>query len=140
MKSLLIEATENSPKVDFNTANNIFEISGYSRPENPAKFYDYLIQWVEHYGEELSWKKANQKMQDRIILKVKLEYYNSTSSKYILILLDKFNSIQKNYVIPVDINWYYDEQDEGMKESGEEYAKMLPNAKFHLIANPQINN
>ncbi len=133
MKSLLIEATENSPKIDFNTNNNIFEISGNSRPENPAKFFEYIIQWVENYGKHLSWKNK-ETSHDRIILKVRLEYFNSTSAKHLLILLEKFNTIVTTYGIPVDVSWYYDEMDISMQESGEEYKNLLPKVKFHLIA------
>jgi hypothetical protein len=136
MKPLIIEATENSPAINFNTSNNIFEITGNSRPENPAKFYEYIIQWVENYGKHLSWK--NREMShDRIILKVRLDYFNSTSAKHLLILLEKFNSIVTQFSIPVDISWYYDDMDVSMQESGEEYKNLLPNVKFHLIANPQ---
>lgn len=134
MKPLIIEATEDSPKIDFNTSNNIFEIAGNSRPENPAKFYDYIVQWVENYGKHLSWKNRERSL-DKIILKVKLDYFNSTSAKHLLILLEKFNSIVTEYNIPVDISWYYDEMDISMKESGEEYKNLLPNVKFHFIVN-----
>lgn len=136
MKPLVIEATENSPKIDFNTANNIFEIAGSSRPENPGKFYEYIIQWVENYGKHLSWK--NREMShDKIILKVKLDYFNSTSAKHLLILLEKFNAIVADYGVPVDVSWYYDDMDISMQESGEEYKGLLPNLKFHLIVNRQ---
>ena len=135
MKPLLIEATESSPKIDFNTFNNIFEISGFSRPENSGKFYEYIIQWVENYGKELAWQTGSPLSPARLILKVKLEYFNSTSAKYILLLLDKFNAIAKTKAMPVDVNWYYDEMDSVMKESGEEYSKLEDALKFHFIAN-----
>ena len=137
MKSLLIEAAENSPKIEFNTSNNIFEISGMSRPENSGKFYEYIVQWVENYGKHLAWKKVNQMTHDKIILKIRLEYFNSTSAKYLLLLLDKFNIIAKTQGIPVEVNWYFDEMDTGMKESGEEYAQLTESLKFHFITNPK---
>ncbi|MBN8703129.1 MAG: DUF1987 domain-containing protein [Bacteroidetes bacterium] len=133
MKPLAIEGTEDSPKVDFNTANNILELSGVSRPENPGKFYEYLAQWVENYGKYLSWRKGNQ--QDHVIFKVKLDYFNSTSAKHILVVLNKLSDIYKDYRIPVDVNWYYDDMDISMKESGEEYSKLLPKLTFHFIQN-----
>lgn len=135
MKPLLIEDTEDSPKVDFNTTNNILEISGISRPENPGKFYEYLAQWLENYGKHLSWKRTNQHTQDKVIFKIKLDYYNSTSAKHLLVLLEKLSDIYVSYKIPVDVNWYYDQMDSSMKESGEEYANLLPKLQFHFIAN-----
>lgn len=135
MKSLEIDATDYSPKISFNTRNNIFEIEGSSRPENPAEFYDYIVKWVENYGKHLSWNNR-EISRDKIILKVKLHYFNSTSAKHLLILFEKFNEIVSSYGVPVDLSWYYDEMDSSMEERGEEYKSLLTNVNFHLIETP----
>ena len=134
MRSLFIEKTANSPEVDFNTSNNIFKIEGNSRPENPSEFYEQITGWLENYGKELSWKNRDF-AKDKIIFNIRLYYFNSTSAKHLLLILDQLNNFATDMGVQVDVSWYYDEQDDMMRENGEEYKKIIPNVKFHFIVN-----
>ena len=46
IKELIIEKTSSSPKVILDCNKNIFEISGESRPNDPAGFYGRILKWL----------------------------------------------------------------------------------------------
>ncbi len=122
MDTLLIEATEFSPKIYFNPNENKFEIRGESRPENTSKFYAQLIQWVEQWKTDLSANPPSK----HFVFEFRFDYFNSTSAKFILDFLQKLNELV--HLIPdlkISIRWYYDSRDEDMRESGEEFSHLV---------------
>jgi hypothetical protein len=123
MEPLYIEPTEFTPKVFFDPENSVFEISGFSRPENVIGFYRPILKWLEEYNERVLSQNINF---DKSILTInmKMTYFNSASSKFLLdILLEfmKFHSKGNK----VEINWYYEDGDDEIQESGEEISDML---------------
>lgn len=126
MQAILIAATETSPKVEFDPTTDKFEISGESRPENARKFYGPLIEWLEKYNQFLYWLKNDKGASYRKDLSInfRFDYLNSTSIKFVYDLLKKMEELKPN-ATSIKINWYYEAGDDDMKESGEEYARMI---------------
>jgi hypothetical protein len=121
MKALLIQATADTPKVHLDKSNNFFEISGLSLPEDAIEFYKPVMNWLEEYSTEPIAET---------IFNLKLEYFNTASSKQIiqlLLFLEKLNVKSK-----VKIRWHYKDIDEDMHDLGEEYAEIIK-VKFELI-------
>ena len=54
MRKLIIDQTENSPKVILDPDKKIFEISGESRPPDVPLFYDEILRWLDEYTLHLS--------------------------------------------------------------------------------------
>jgi hypothetical protein len=123
MEPLYIEPTEFTPKVSFDPESSIFEISGFSRPENVIGFYRPILKWLEEYNEKVL--SQNIKFEKSLLtINMKMTYFNSASSKFLLdVLLEfmKFHSKGNK----VEINWYYEDGDDEILESGEEIADML---------------
>ena len=71
MAVLNIESTEDTPKVIFDPANNNFELSGRSLPEDAPSFYGPMLEWLDEYygGSPLP----------STIFDFKLEYFNTAS-------------------------------------------------------------
>ncbi len=115
MESISIEGTPKTPTVNFNAETGIIEIKGRSIPENSIEFYRPLVEWLEDYS------KGPQKL---TTVNIQLEYFNTSSSKCILDVFKKLESIKKakNEVV---INWYYEEDDEDMLEAGEDYESII---------------
>jgi hypothetical protein len=124
MEKLDIEATDNSPKVILDPFSLRFEISGESRPENAGKFYEKITQWLEQFQTMHFWQQNKDTNPPMLTFTFKLEYFNSTSAKYLLDVL-KFISLCREDGCKVTINWYYDSRDEDMKESGEEFSQLV---------------
>lgn len=112
MNTLSIKATEDTPGINFDATTGVLEISGRSLPEDAAGFYKPVLDWLKQY---VSSAKANSS------LAMKLEYFNTASSK---IILDIFNIIEK---ITADkkVIWYFDKDDEDMQEAGEEFSEIV---------------
>lgn len=131
MDSLIIEATEDSPKIIFDTVSNRFIISGESRPENAGKFYTPVINWIVKYEETLYSRKQETKDDSALVFIFKLDYFNSTSAKYImdvLLIIKKF--VDLGYKI--NIEWHYDKRDDDMLDAGNEFSDTV-DLKFDFI-------
>jgi hypothetical protein len=123
MEPLLIEPTEFTPKIFFDPENSLFEISGFSRPENVIGFYRPILKWLEEYNElVLSQNTSFEK--SLLTLNLKMTYFNSASSKFLLdVLLEFMKFMSKGNKI--EVNWFYEEGDDEILESGEEISDML---------------
>jgi hypothetical protein len=124
MDSLIIAPTEDSPEVRFTPTSNRLIISGESRPENAGKFYTPVINWIQQFESILYWRKNEGGDKSQIIFEFRLDYFNSTSAKYIL---DIIFSIKKLIVQKYDvvIEWHYDKRDDDMLDAGKEFSEMV---------------
>ena len=132
MDSILLEATATTPKVILDPVANKFEISGESRPENTAKFYTPIIEWFENYSSVLYYQKSSGGKTRTTIMEFKLEYFNSTSAKFILDIFYKLEKIHKEGC-EVEVVWHYDARDTDMKESGEEFSNYVPGLPVRYV-------
>lgn len=122
MDNLNIEGTKQTPKIIFNSNTGILEISGRSIPENTFEFFNPVLTWLEEYASIAP---------DDTIINVSLEYFNTSSSKYILEIFKRLKSIindGKNVIV----KWYYEEDDEEMMETGEDYQD-VSGLEFEII-------
>ncbi len=115
MNPLVIEATIDSPSVNLDKEKNIFEIKGKSLPENVNIFYQPIIDWFSDY-----FKNPN----PETIVHFKLDYLNTASSKALLSMFLVIEDAVKKGT-NAKIKWYFEEDDEDMKDIGEEYADII---------------
>ncbi len=115
MESIIIEGTPKTPTVEFNAEEGKVEIKGRSIPENSVEFYNPLIAWLEEYGNQP--KEVTQ-------VNIQLEYFNTSSSKCILDVFKKLESLAKAGN-DIKVNWFYEEDDEDMLEAGEDYQSII---------------
>lgn len=115
MESIIIEGTPKTPTVKFDKSEGVFEIKGRSIPENSVEFYKPLVDWLDSYKESPL---------DKTVVNIRLEYFNTSSSKCILDVFKKLEAIHKSKN-EVEVNWYYEEDDEDMLEAGEDYESII---------------
>ncbi len=99
-----------SPKVDFNSETGVCEISGESFLEETAKFYLPLIEWIQQYI----------KTGKPIVFNIKLTYFNTSSSKWLLRILYLLSEYQKEG--KVTVNWYIYKDDLDLLEDIEDFT------------------
>ncbi|MBF0454326.1 MAG: DUF1987 domain-containing protein [Magnetococcales bacterium] len=123
MDNIKIEATERSPKIDFNFAANTFSLSGESYPEDISELYGPVMQALkEHLGSQ---EGAN------ITFDFELIYFNSSSAKILMGLFDILDTAaEDNQVV---VNWHFESDDDNMEELGEEFGEDLENATFNMV-------
>ena len=115
MDALIIEATDDTPKVVLDPSNNNFEFSGKSLPEDVTTFYGPVMDWLDGYAEATNPKT---------VVKFNLVYFNTASSKLILDILFKLEEIFDDGN-DISVEWHYQEEDEDMEEAGEEYGDLV---------------
>ena len=69
---------------------------------------------------------------------LKLEYFNTASSKILLEIFNKLETLYKegNNVV---INWYYPDDDEDMEQTGNEYSELI-RVPFKMIGYSVVFN
>ena len=119
MDDLNLEGTAKTPTVDFKSSGELL-IKGRSIPENSIEFYKPIIDWISNYGSS---------PQGDTLVNIQLEYFNTSSSKCILDVFKKLESLSGT---SVKVKWYYEEDDEDMLEAGEDYEAII-DLPFEMI-------
>lgn len=119
-----IIGTDDCPGVILDAESGRIEISGQSMPENVSDFYDPVVSWIKEYVKD-----------PKPITEVafKMNYFNTASSKKLLDILSNVEPVKK-LGKELIIKWYFDSDDEDMKEAGEDYQEMVK-MPFEFISN-----
>ncbi len=115
MEPLIINKTEDTPAVHLDKTAGIFEFSGTSLPEDVTSFYAPIFEWITAYGAAANESST---------FVFKMTYFNTASSKIILDILMRLETLHENGK-NITIEWHYEEDDEDMQEAGEEYADIV---------------
>jgi hypothetical protein len=110
MKHIIIDATNNSPKVELNPEGEMI-LQGRSILEDTNSFYNPIIDWVKNYTSE------------KFVLEVRMEYVNTSSSKQLFTLLQTLKS--NPFIKEVNVKWFYEVDDEDMLDMGKDYQSMI---------------
>jgi hypothetical protein len=108
-----------APLVDFRISGEL-KIEGRSIIENPVGFYKPVLQWLDEY------KELNPAL---VIMSINLEYFNTSTSKLLIIIFKALESFRDNGS-EIKIIWLYSDQD--MLESGMDYESII-NVPFELV-------
>ena len=123
MENISIEPTTRSPEIEFDFGANKFLIKGESYPEDVAEFFGPVINQLREHLSSLDSADVN--------FNFELIYFNSSSAKVLMGLFDTLDEAAEagNTVI---INWTCDEDDDNMREMGEEFGEDLEHAQFKV--------
>ena len=114
LEDIVIEGSHKNfftPSVNFNAKTGICELSGESFLADTDEFYKPLVDWLV---------EDTTRMKRPIAFIIKLTYFNTSTSRCILDLLN----VLKDYEEAggeVMVNWHYDENDSDMEEDIEDY-------------------
>lgn len=115
MENFYLAETPKTPEIKCDFQSGDFQISGRSIPENSIEFYKPFFEWLDDYVLSPQGSTA---------MNVKLEYFNTSSSKCLVEVFRKLETIHDNGG-QVVINWYFEEDDEDMEESGEDFKEII---------------
>lgn len=132
MKRLTIEGTKSSPTIDFDPDRHYLLIQGESRPEEVQNFYLPLLEWLSNYGNHVQYLGDKSSHPIEVNFNFKLEYFNSSSAKYMMDIVKKLGKIDsESDKVNVTINWHYEELDEDVFDAGKELQELVGvNFKF----------
>jgi hypothetical protein len=110
------------PSVEFDAGSGRCVLAGESYLEETVKFYMPLYEWLKKYTTEVKTP---------IEFNFKLTYFNTSSSRCILDILNILKDYEENGG-EVAVNWYYDSEDTDMEEEVEDYM-IESELKINLI-------
>lgn len=114
MEELRFAPTKNTPEIVL-LPEGLIRIRGRSIHENAVDFFAPVENWISGYILSPA---------DVTSVEMSLEYFNSSSAKIFVSLLQKITYVtlrHKKFVI----NWFYEEGDEDILERGEYFASIL---------------
>jgi hypothetical protein len=98
-------------------------IQGECYPENAFRFFMPLFDWVREYTSGRGGV---------LDARFRLDYFNSSTSKCLLDFFELLEEHQKKHG-SVTVTWYYEADDEDIKESGEDFSEDM-SFPFHIQA------
>ncbi len=121
MKKYFVEATHKTPQISLEADKGLIEIKGRSTPEDADKIYEDAMKWIDKYLD---------KPKDKTIVNFHFEYINSSTTRVLMKLINKFLVAYKSKDTLVEINWLYCDDD--MLEYGEDFEE-LSKIKFNFV-------
>lgn len=115
MNKVFINATNVTPEITFDKRVGNLGFNGRSYPENPKNFYKVIHMLVD----QLKMCKSQ-----TISLYLNLDFFNAGSAKCIYRVM-KMMGEMKYLGKRINLNWYYEADDQCMREIGEDFASSL---------------
>jgi len=115
MRALFIEESGSTPKIELDRDSGIFRIVGKSFPEDVKTFYIPVIDWIQLYVQDPN---------NETLFEVSLEYFNTASSKMLLVILSQLKEIQKREK-KITVLWRYPENDLEIEDAGIEFSEVI---------------
>lgn len=127
ISNLYLEPTAKTPLIDLNKINGELLISGKSIPENAAKVYDEVMQWVSEYVRN---------PRPTTNLRLNLEYFNTASSLWLAKIVKVLASIDnQDYTLLFHLYIHIEEYNTMDTDDLEETLSPFIN----LVGTPAIN-
>lgn len=113
--SLIIQPTSITPFVEIDMQEGFISFKGRSSPSASLEFYYPILSSLDRaFSIGITSLTAN----------FAFEYFNTSSSKCLFDILKRLSQLEKSGVI-VNVNWFYEEYDDDMRETGEDYEDVL---------------
>jgi len=132
MENLFIAPTLTTPEIRFSLKENIFRVSGTSRPEDVRALYFPVIEWIKQFADNLiDGRIEKYTAENPFRFQVDLKYFNSSSAKFLYDILIEVKRIHSE-TIPVIIEWHYENDDMDLLEAGNDLS-ILAEMEFKYI-------
>jgi hypothetical protein len=123
--TLMIEPTRATPYVRLDAREGTLVFKGRSSPGSSMDFYYPIMSGID---------RAFTSGMNSITANFEFEYFNTSSSKCLFDILKRLANFKENGM-QVNVNWYYEEEDEDMRETGEDYEDVLGLSFNYIIVN-----
>lgn len=123
MENIELKHADNAPTVILNYTKGFIELEGKSYPEDTFEFYAPIIKWMEEY--------FSGKAQPKTVVNIKLTYFNSATTQSLFDILD---AIQDGEYHELEVNWFYDADNENGLEDFEDYSDEFEDLNIKAVA------
>lgn len=115
MESLLLEPTEETFGINFDTSSGEFKISGRCLPEDVNVFFKPILDWVSAYVESGGTDTT---------LLFDVDYFHTATTKPLLEFFSLFENLQSKGR-SINVIWRFHEDDGDMQDTGIELAEIV---------------
>ncbi len=124
-----VNGLNNSPKIILDPEKCIIIISGAAVPISFTTYFEPILDWMQLFSR--SGKK-------RLKVFLRFNYFNAYTARFLVTFVRQLNAIL-NGSRHVDFHWYYEKQEEEMKEFGEYLRSLFHEpSKFHVLETKKI--
>lgn len=116
MEKLHIHQTKITPSIVFDADTGEFKITGRSIPADATVFYSPADKWAEKFTAVFD--------KPELTIDIMLDHLNTGSVRSILTILTRFIRM-KTRGKKININWHYEQEDEDIRDKGEEMSLIL---------------
>lgn len=124
LEQYFVSATSRLPEVSLDAQTGRCSITGRSIPEDAVQFYRPVLHWMEHYAQHPGPETH---------LVFRLEYFNTSSGKYLLEICRCLETAYYNKDAAVLITWQYEDGDATIEEAGEDF-RSITKVPFELVS------
>ena len=121
MESIRIEKTQKAPL--FVLKDGYIRVSGRSIPQNARQLYKICFDWIEQYIQSPA---------PHTKVDLFFEYIDTSSTRCVVEILAKLSTIPENANRQIEINWYYEKDDEDSFDLGA-YIQAHLKVPFNII-------
>jgi hypothetical protein len=107
--------TEDEPEIILDKERNMFQFIGSSMPEDPGKVFSPVLEWIKSYMQSPN---------PSTVVEFKMDYFNSSSARYFVEILEQFEELHDNGST-VKIIWFHFRDDTVMLERGEDIEAVV---------------
>ena len=127
LSTLFIEPTSKTPQIDLNPITGELILSGRSIPENAAKTYESILNWVTEYAK---------RPRHTTNLRFNLEYFNTSSSIWLAKIVRALCNIGSNeFTLMIHLYFSIDEFDNmDVDDIKDELHPII-----HMVGTPAVN-
>lgn len=116
MNPIVLERETYLPAIILDAEKGIFDLSGKCIPENASEFFNPILKWIDDYVASPN-PVTN--------IQFRLEYFNTSTSKYLLEIMRKLENMYQFTDKDVKISWFFEEGDTDVEEAGLDYKAIL---------------
>lgn len=127
MNSLAIPATGRTPGVWFDFASGHLRVTGESYPDDVAGFFGPIFEALRCFLDRPDG--------GAIRFDMELLYFNSSSAKALMNIFQMLETVARAGR-PVTLTWCVEENDDSMRELGEDFAEDLRHVVFRMREMP----
>ena len=113
MNNLTINAGKDTLSIYCDRETGVISMVGISYPQDAADFFNPVFDWLENYINEVRCT---------VTLNLYIDYLNTSSTKCLFDFIDRLEHYYKGGN-DAQVNWYYEEHDEDIKETGLEFQE-----------------
>jgi hypothetical protein len=124
VENLFIPATERSPEINFRFDANHLALRGEAYPEDAAAFFGPLLKALAAHCEGCGGQELTAEFQ--------LDYFNTSSAKALMNMIQLLEHAAGRGA-DVTVRWIFQEDDEVMREFGQDFSTELEHVHFQLV-------